>query len=63
VNFNEIENRSSQASVPSVEAMLTESTPQMFLQARHELDEIAGAEAVVELVGEDALPGDVCSLV
>src|ERR1700720_4337164 len=30
---------------------------QVFLQARHQLDEIARAEAVVELVDEDALPG------
>jgi hypothetical protein len=29
----------------------------MFLQARHRLDEIARAEAVVELVDDDALPG------
>src|ERR1700731_5241255 len=29
----------------------------MLLQARHQLDEIARAEAVVELVDEDALPG------
>jgi hypothetical protein len=36
--------------------MLPESTPQMFLQARHELDEIAWAKAVVELVDEDAAP-------
>src|ERR1700730_12375468 len=28
----------------------------MLLQARHQLDEIAGAEAVVELVDENALP-------
>ena len=42
--------------MPSVEAMLTESTPQMFLQERNQLDEIAGAEAVVELVDEDAAP-------
>jgi hypothetical protein len=27
----------------------------VFLQARHQLDEVAGAEAVVELVDEDAL--------
>src|SRR6266446_10129153 len=30
---------------------------QMFLQARHQLDEIARPETVVELVDEDALPG------
>src|SRR5437868_5878325 len=29
----------------------------MLLQARHQLDEIARAEAVVELVDEDPLPG------
>src|SRR5204862_7790167 len=29
----------------------------VFLQSRHQLDEIARAEAVVELVDEDALPG------
>src|SRR5436309_14419581 len=29
----------------------------MLLQSGHQLDEIAGAEAVVELVDEDALPG------
>src|SRR5436309_11526851 len=29
----------------------------MLLQAGHQLDEVAGAEAVVELVDEDALPG------
>jgi hypothetical protein len=37
--------------------MLTESTPQMFLQARHGLDEAAWAKAVVELVDEDNIPG------
>src|ERR1700730_8054646 len=30
---------------------------QVFLQARHQLDEIAWAKAVVELVDEDAFPG------
>src|SRR6516162_11611327 len=30
---------------------------QMLLQPRHQLDEVARAEAVVELVDEDALPG------
>src|SRR3984893_9238500 len=30
---------------------------QVFLQARHQLDEIARAEAIVELVDEDAFPG------
>src|SRR5438270_513777 len=34
-----------------------ESTLQMLLQARHQLDEIAGTKAVVELVHEDPLPG------
>src|SRR5690242_1200746 len=29
----------------------------MLLQARHQLDEVARAKTVVELVGEDALPG------
>jgi hypothetical protein len=29
----------------------------MLLQPRHQLDEVARAEAVVELVDEDALPG------
>src|SRR6266699_5312448 len=29
----------------------------MLLQARHQLDEVAGAEAIVELVDEDPLPG------
>src|SRR5215831_8641826 len=35
----------------------TRSRFQMFLQSRHQLDEIARAEAVVELVDEDTLPG------
>ena len=35
----------------------SESALQMFLQPRHQLDEIAWAKAVVELVDEDALPG------
>src|SRR5438046_9726166 len=30
---------------------------EMLLQARHQLDEIAWAEAVVELVDQDVLPG------
>ena len=30
--------------------------PQMFVEPRHDLDEIAGARAVVELGGEDAVP-------
>src|SRR5215831_1592802 len=35
----------------------TRSRFQMFLQSRHQLDEIARAEAVVELVDENTLPG------
>src|SRR5260370_37476771 len=34
-----------------------DSAFEMFLQARHQLDEVARAKAVIELVHEDALPG------
>src|SRR5437879_6520680 len=33
------------------------SNPSLLLQARHQLDEVARAETVVELVDEDPLPG------
>ena len=29
----------------------------MFVESRHQLDEVAGPEPVVELVGEDPVPG------
>src|SRR5947209_15198775 len=35
----------------------SELAVQMLLQAGHQLDEVARAKAVVELVDEDALPG------
>jgi hypothetical protein len=41
----------------SGQAAGSESAFQVFLQPRHQLDEVARAEAVVELVDEDALPG------
>src|SRR6266700_6147401 len=31
--------------------------PQMLVEPRHDLDEVAGARAVIELGGEDAVPG------
>src|SRR5580704_11152061 len=43
--------------VGSCRAAASESALEMFLQPRHQLDEVARAEAVVELVDEDAFPG------
>src|SRR6266851_3131554 len=41
----------------SLRAAGSELVLQMLLQPRHQLDEIAGTEAVVELVDEDPVPG------